>query len=83
MKGEVKETYWFRNSDGLLIQQQRPSLDGSMVVEKLDMYIAFGELGLKLPASRTSAVAGQTMTIRVAAASFNPEFSDNAFDLQR
>ena len=83
VKGEVKETYWFRNSDGLLIQQQRPSLDGSMVVEKLDMYIAFGELGLKLPASRTSAVAGQTMTIRVAAASFNPEFSDNAFDLQR
>lgn len=83
VKGDVKETYWFRNADGLLIQQQRPSLDGSLVVEKLEMYIPFGELGLKLPASRTSAVAGQTMTIRIAAASFNPEFDDNAFDLQR
>ena len=83
VKDDVKETYWFRNSDGLLIQQQRPSLDGSLVVEKLEMYIPFGDLGLKLPASRSSAVAGQTMTIRVAKASFNPEFDDNAFDLQR
>ena len=83
VKGDVKETYWFRNSDGLLIQQQRPSLDGSLVVEKLEMYIPFGDLGLKLPASRSSAVAGQTMTIRVAKASFNPEFDENAFDLQR
>ena len=31
VKGDIKETYWFRNSDGLLIQQQRPSLDGSLV----------------------------------------------------
>ena len=83
VKGDVKETYWFRDSDGLLIQQQRPSLDGSLVVEKLEMYIPFGDLGLKLPASRSSAVAGQTMTIRVAKASFNPEFDENAFDLQR
>ena len=83
VKGDVKETYWFRNSDGLLIQQQRPSLDGSLVLEKLEMYIPFGDLGLKLPASRSSAVAGQTMTIRVAKASFNPEFDENAFDLQR
>ena len=83
VKGDIKETYWFRNSDGLLIQQQRPSLDGSLVVEKLEMYIPFGDLGLKLPASRSSAVAGQTMTIRVAKASFNPEFDENAFDLQR
>ena len=83
VKGDVKETYWFRNSDGLLIQQQRPSLDGSLVLEKLEMYISFGDLGLKLPASRSSAVAGQTMTIRVAKASFNPEFDENAFDLQR
>ena len=83
VKDDVKETYWFRNSDGLLIQQQRPSLDGSLVVEKLEMYIPFGDLGLKLPASRSSAVAGQTMTIRVAKASFNPEFDENAFDLQR
>ena len=82
-KGDVKETYWFRDADGLLIQQQRPSLDGSLVVEKLEMYIPFGDLGLKLPASRSSAVAGQTMTIRVAKAAFNPEFDDNAFDLQR
>ena len=82
-KGDVKETYWFRDADGLLIQQQRPSLDGSLVVEKLEMYIPFGDLGLKLPASRSSAVAGQTMTIRVAKASFNPEFDENAFDLQR
>ena len=83
VKGDVKETYWFRNADGLLIQQQRPSLDGSLVKETLEMYIPFGDLGLKMPASRTSAVAGQTMTIRVAKASFNPEFSENAFDLQR
>ena len=83
VKGDVKETYWFRNSDGLLIQQKRPSLDGSLVVEKLEMYIPFGDLGLKLPASRSSAVAGQTMTIRVAKASFNPEFDENAFELQR
>ena len=83
VKGDVKETYWFRNSDGLLIQQQRPSLDGSLVVEKLEMYIPYGDLGLKLPASRSSAVAGQTMTIRIAKASFNPEFGENAFDLQR
>ena len=83
VKGDIKETYWFRDSDGLLIQQQRPSLDGSLVVEKLEMYIPFGDLGLKLPASRSSAVAGQTMTIRVAKASFNPEFDENAFDLQR
>jgi len=83
VKGDIKETYWFRNSDGLLIQQQRPSLDGSLVLEKLEMYIPFGDLGLKLPASRSSAVAGQTMTIRVAKASFNPEFDENAFDLQR
>ena len=82
-KGDVKETYWFHDADGLLIQQQRPSLDGSLVVEKLEMYIPFGDLGLKLPASRSSAVAGQTMTIRVAKASFNPEFDENAFDLQR
>ena len=82
-KGDVKETYWFHVADGLLIQQQRPSLDGSLVVEKLEMYIPFGDLGLKLPASRSSAVAGQTMTIRVAKASFNPEFDENAFDLQR
>ncbi|MDP7435856.1 MAG: insulinase family protein, partial [Flavobacteriales bacterium] len=83
VKGDVKETYWFRNSDGLLIQRQRPSLDGTLVVEKLDMYIPFGDLGLKLPASRSSAVAGQTMTIRIAKASFNPEFDENAFELQR
>ncbi|MEC7476736.1 MAG: pitrilysin family protein [Bacteroidota bacterium] len=83
VKGDVKETYWFRNSDGLLIQRQRPSLDGTLVVEKLDMYIPFGDLGLKLPASRSSAVAGQTMTIRIAKASFNPEFEENAFELQR
>jgi hypothetical protein len=83
VKGDVKETYWFRNSDGLLIQQQRPSLDGSLVVEKLEMYIPFGDLGLKLPASRSSAMAGQTMIIRVAKASFNPEFDENAFNLQR
>ena len=83
VKGDVKETYWFRNSDGLLIQRQRPSLDGSLVVEKLEMYIPFGGLGLKLPASRSSAVAGQTMTVRIAKASFNPEFDENAFDLQR
>ena len=83
VKGDITETYWFRNSDGLLIQQRRPSLDGSLVVEKLEMYIPFGDLGLKLPASRSSAVAGQTMTIRVAKASFNPEFDENAFDLQR
>ena len=83
VKGDVKETYWFRDADGLLIQQQRPSLDGALVVEKLEMYIPFGDLELKLPASRSSAVAGQTMTIRVAKASFNPEFDENAFDLQR
>ena len=78
----VQETYWFRASDGLLIQQRRPALDGSNVTETLGQYIPFGELGLQLPATRTSNVAGQTMTIRVAAASFNPEFADNAFDLQ-
>ena len=66
-----------------MIQRQRPSLDGTLVVEKLEMYIPFGDLGLKLPASRSSAVAGQTMTIRIAKASFNPEFEENAFELQR
>ena len=37
-----------------------------------DMYIPFGDNGLKLPASRTSAVAGQTMTIRVASGFLQP-----------
>ena len=83
VRGDITETYWFRNSDGLLIQQKRPSLDGSLITEKLELYIPFGDLGLKLPAARTSTVAGQTMTIRLAAVTFNPEFSDNAFDLRQ
>ena len=83
VRGDITETYWFRKSDGLLIQQKRPSLDGSLITEKLELYIPFGDLGLKLPAARTSTVAGQTMTIRLAAVTFNPEFSDNAFDLRQ
>lgn len=82
-KGDVTETYWFRASDGLLIQQRRPSLDGTLVTERFEMYIPFGDLGLKMPAARTSVVAGQNMTIRVAAVTFNPDFEDNAFELQR
>ena len=83
VRGDITETYWFRNSDGLLIQQKRPSPDGSLITENLELYIPFGDLGLKLPAARTSTVAGQTMTIRLAAVTFNPEFSDNAFDLRQ
>lgn len=81
-KGETAETYWFRTSDGLLIQQRRPALDGSLTTEGMSQYLAFGDLGLKLPATKTSTVAGQTMTVRIAAATFNPEFSANAFELQ-
>ena len=82
-KGDIVETYWFRQSDGLLVQRSRPALDGANVLETLDQYIAFGDNGLKLPAVRTSNVGGQTMTIRLASVTFNPEFSDNAFDLRQ
>ena len=77
-----RETYWFRMEDGLLIQQSRPAMDGTNVTELLEQYIPFGDLGLKLPATKTSTVNGQTMTIRIAAVTFNPEFTDNAFELQ-
>ena len=79
---EVTETYWFRESDGLLIQRERPALDGSSVVERLEQYIDFAGNGMKVAAIRTSIVGGQTMTIRTATVTFNPEFADNAFELQ-
>lgn len=82
-KGDIVETYWFRQADGLLVQRSRPSLDGTNVLEMLDQYIAFGDNGLQIPAMRTSNVGGQTMTIRTAKATFNPDFSDDAFNLQR
>ncbi len=82
-KGDIVETYWFRQSDGLLVQRSRPALDGANVLETLDQYIAFGDNGLKLPAVRTSNVGGQTMTIRTAKATFNPAFADDAFQIQR
>ena len=81
-KGEAVETYWFRTEDGLLIQQRRPALDGTMALESLDQYLAFGDNGLKLAATKSSTVAGQSMTVRIAAATFNPEFAANAFELQ-
>ena len=82
VKGDIVETYWFRTKDGLLLQQRRPALDGSVTTEVMSQYLAFGDLGLQLPATKTSTVAGQTMTVRIAAVTFNPEFADNAFDLQ-
>jgi len=81
-KGEAVETYWFRTEDGLLIQQRRPALDGTMTMESLDQYLAFGDNGLKLPATKSSTVAGQSMIVRIAKATFNPEFAANAFELQ-
>lgn len=81
-KGEAVETYWFRAEDGLLIQQRRPALDGTMATESMDQYLAFGDNGLKLPATKSSTVAGQSMIVRIAAATFNPEFAANAFALQ-
>ena len=39
----------FRASDGLLIQQRRPALDGSNVTETLGQYIPFGELDFNFP----------------------------------
>ena len=83
LKGEVKETYWFRQADGLLVKRSRPSLDGTNVLETLDQYIAFGDNGLQIPAVRTSNVGGQTMTIRTAKATFNPDFAEDAFNPQR
>ena len=82
-KGDIVETYWFRQSDCLLVQRSRPALDGANVLETLDQYIAFGDNGLKLPAVRTSNVGGQTMTIRTAKATFNPAFADDSFQIQR
>jgi outer membrane lipoprotein-sorting protein len=82
-KGDIVETYWFRQANGLLVQRSRPSLDGTNVLEMLDQYIAFGDNGLQIPAMRTSNVGGQTMTIRTAKATFNPDFSDDAFNLPR
>ena len=82
VKGDIVETYWFRTKDGLLLQQRRPALDGSVTTEVMSQYLAFGDLGLQLPATKTSTVAGQTMTVRIAVVTFNPEFADNAFDLQ-
>lgn len=81
-KDDAVETYWFRQSDGLLIQQSRPSFDGSIMIETLEHYVAFGDNGLKMPSTKSSNVGGQTMTIRTAKATFNPEFADNAFDLR-
>ena len=82
-KGEVTETYWFDQSDGLLVKRSRPSLDGTNVLETLDQYIAFGDNGLQVPAVRTSNVGGQTMTIRTAKVTFNPDFAADAFNPQR
>ena len=81
-KGEAVETYWFRTEDGLLIQQRRPALDGTMATESMDQYLAFGDNGLKLPATKSSTVAGQSMIVRIATATFNPEFAASAFELQ-
>ena len=81
-KGETVETYWFRMEDGLLIQQRRPALDGTMATESMDQYLVFGDNGLKLPATKSSTVAGQSMIVRTASATFNPEFAANAFELQ-
>ena len=81
-KGEAVETYWFRAEDGLLIQQRRPALDGTMATESMDQYLPFGENDLKLPATKNSMVAGQSMIVRIATATFNPEFAANAFELQ-
>jgi hypothetical protein len=81
-QGDVAEQYWFRNSDGLLVQQRRPGKDGATTTESLGQYIPYGDLGLKMPATRSTNVAGQSMTFRIGAATFNPEFAENAFDLQ-
>jgi hypothetical protein len=81
-KGEAVETYWFRAEDGLLIQQRRPALDGTMATESMDQYLPFGDNGLKLPATKNSMVAGQSMIVRIATATFNPEFAANAFELR-
>jgi zinc protease len=81
-RGDIAEQYWFRTTDGLLIQQRRPGMDGSTMTESLGQYIPYGDLGLKMPATRSTNVAGQSMIFRIGSATFNPEFAENAFDLQ-
>ncbi|MEY3011169.1 MAG: hypothetical protein RLZZ314_1811 [Bacteroidota bacterium] len=77
----VVETHWFGASDGLLKQSKRPSLDGGMQVEQFNHYLPFGDLGLKLPSEKITSVAGQTMTVRLAKATFNPAFAPDMFTL--
>ena len=77
---DVTETYWFRIADGLLIQQRRLDPEGLYSTESMDQYIPLGDLGLKLPATLVSIVAGQTRIVRIAAATFNPEFAPDAFE---
>jgi hypothetical protein len=77
-----EETHWFRVSDGLLVQSRRPSLDGGVQLEQLDLYVPFGELQLQLPSQRTTSAGGQTMIVRVIRVEFNPAFEDGVFDLR-
>ena len=77
-----EETHWFRVSDGLLVQSRRPSLDGGVQLEQLDLYVPFGELQLQLPSQRTTSAGGQTMIVRVIQVEFNPAFEDGVFDLR-
>ncbi|MDA0728784.1 MAG: pitrilysin family protein [Bacteroidetes bacterium] len=77
----VVETHWFGISDGLLKQSKRPSLDGGTQVEQFNHYLPFGDLGLKLPSEKVTSVSGQTMTIRLAKATFNPIFEADTFKL--
>ena len=55
------------------------SLSLEAVIRKTELQIGTER---KLPYFDPITLSQQTMTIRVAAASFNPEFADNAFDLQ-
>ena len=80
-RGEVTETYWFRNDDGVLIQQRRPNASGEVQTDSFEHYIDFAENGLKVPATHKTTVAGQPLTIRIASVTFNPDFEEAHFQL--
>ena len=79
----VQELYWFSAGDGMLLQRSWPALDGTVELEQLDFYIAFGEDGLKFPTTRRTVKAGQSMIFRTGNVTFDPELSDIDFLLEK
>lgn len=76
------ERYWFSSQEGTMVQSERPTADGTVVIERLGQYVPFGEAGLSLPTVRSSTVGNQTMTERLARVTFNPEWVADDFKLQ-